>query len=104
GRPDGARLRQEVRLAARAPSPRRSPRLATRAGPRRPRAGRRGGILVPHHARRATTREHHIRSEGSETMKPMISDEILRDAVVKELERDPEVVAKHISVTAVDGA
>ena len=37
-------------------------------------------------------------------MKPMISDEILRDAVVKELERDPEVVAKHISVTAVDGA
>jgi osmotically-inducible protein OsmY len=37
-------------------------------------------------------------------MKPIISDEILRDAVVKELERDPEVVAKHISVTAVDGA
>src|SRR5262245_51363001 len=37
-------------------------------------------------------------------MKPMISDEILRDAVVKELERDPEVVAKHISVTAIDGA
>ena len=37
-------------------------------------------------------------------MKPMTSDEILRDAVVKELERDPEVVAKHISVTAIDGA
>jgi osmotically-inducible protein OsmY len=37
-------------------------------------------------------------------MKPMISDEILREAVVKELERDPEVVANHISVTAIDGA
>jgi osmotically-inducible protein OsmY len=37
-------------------------------------------------------------------MKPMVSDTILRDAVVKELERDPEVVAKHISVTAIDGA
>jgi len=37
-------------------------------------------------------------------MKPMISDKILRDAVVTELERDPEVVAKHVSVTAVDGA
>jgi len=37
-------------------------------------------------------------------MKPIINDEILRDAVVKELERDPEVVAKHISVTAIDGA
>jgi osmotically-inducible protein OsmY len=37
-------------------------------------------------------------------MKPTVSDTILRDAVVKELERDPEVVAKHISVTAIDGA
>jgi osmotically-inducible protein OsmY len=37
-------------------------------------------------------------------MKPTISDTILRDAVVNELERDPEVAAKHISVTAVDGA
>lgn len=37
-------------------------------------------------------------------MKPMISDTILRDAVVKELESDPEVAAKHISVTAIDGA
>jgi osmotically-inducible protein OsmY len=37
-------------------------------------------------------------------MKPMISDKILRDAVVEELERDPEVAAKHISVTAIDGA
>jgi osmotically-inducible protein OsmY len=37
-------------------------------------------------------------------MKPTVSDEILRDAVVKELERDPEVVPKHISVTAIDGA
>jgi osmotically-inducible protein OsmY len=37
-------------------------------------------------------------------MKPPISDAILRDAVVKELESDPEVTAKHISVTAVDGA
>jgi osmotically-inducible protein OsmY len=37
-------------------------------------------------------------------MKPIISDAILRDTVVKELERDPEVAAKHISVTAIDGA
>jgi osmotically-inducible protein OsmY len=37
-------------------------------------------------------------------MKPPISDTVLRDAVVKELESDPEVAAKHISVTAVDGA
>jgi osmotically-inducible protein OsmY len=37
-------------------------------------------------------------------MKPMISDKTLRDAVVTELERDSEIAAKHISVTAVDGA
>lgn len=37
-------------------------------------------------------------------MKQILSDKILRDAVVKELEGDPEVVAKHISVTAIDGA
>jgi osmotically-inducible protein OsmY len=37
-------------------------------------------------------------------MKPMISDTILRDAVVNELERDPEVDAKHVSVTAIKGA
>jgi osmotically-inducible protein OsmY len=37
-------------------------------------------------------------------MKPMVSDTILRDTVVKELEHDPEVVATHISVTARDGA
>jgi osmotically-inducible protein OsmY len=37
-------------------------------------------------------------------MKPIISDTVLRDAVVNELERDPEVAAKHISVTAIDGA
>ncbi len=37
-------------------------------------------------------------------MKPRVSDASLRDAVVKELERDPEVIAKHISVTAIDGA
>ena len=37
-------------------------------------------------------------------MKPIISDEILRDAVVRELDSDPEVGAKHISVTAIDGA
>jgi osmotically-inducible protein OsmY len=37
-------------------------------------------------------------------MKPIISAKILRDAVVKELERDPEVAAKHISVIAIDGA
>src|SRR5918996_2014026 len=33
-----------------------------------------------------------------------ISDKILRDTVVNELERDAEVNAKHISVTAIDGA
>jgi osmotically-inducible protein OsmY len=37
-------------------------------------------------------------------MKPTVSDTLLRDAVVNELERDPEVVAKHISVAAIDGA
>ena len=37
-------------------------------------------------------------------MKPMISDETLRNAVVKELESDPDVAAKHISVAAIDGA
>jgi osmotically-inducible protein OsmY len=37
-------------------------------------------------------------------MKPTVSDTALRDAVVKELESDPEVFPKHISVTATDGA
>jgi osmotically-inducible protein OsmY len=37
-------------------------------------------------------------------MKPIVSDTILRDDVLKELETDPEVVAKHISVAAADGA
>jgi osmotically-inducible protein OsmY len=37
-------------------------------------------------------------------MKPTISDTILRDAVLKELEDDRELVTKHIWVTAVDGA
>ena len=37
-------------------------------------------------------------------MKPTVSDAILRDEIVKELEHDPEVVATHISVTAIDGA
>jgi osmotically-inducible protein OsmY len=37
-------------------------------------------------------------------MKPPVKDDLLRHAVVQELERDPEVAAKHISVTAVDGA
>jgi hypothetical protein len=37
-------------------------------------------------------------------MKPIVSDANLREAVVRELERDPEVFAKHISVTAIDGA
>jgi osmotically-inducible protein OsmY len=37
-------------------------------------------------------------------MKPAVSDKILRDAVMKELEDDPEVVAKNIWVTAIDGA
>jgi pimeloyl-ACP methyl ester carboxylesterase len=36
-------------------------------------------------------------------MKPTISHKILRDAVVKELERDPEVVANHISVALRQG-
>jgi osmotically-inducible protein OsmY len=37
-------------------------------------------------------------------MKPIISDEALRDDVAKELDADPEVAAQHISVTAIDGA
>lgn len=37
-------------------------------------------------------------------MKPMISNDALRDAVAKELESDPEVSAKHITVSALDGA
>ena len=37
-------------------------------------------------------------------MKPIVSDTILRDTVIKELDDDPEVAAKHISVTAIDGA
>lgn len=37
-------------------------------------------------------------------MKPMISNTILRDDVIKELEGDPEVDPRHISVTADDGA
>ena len=37
-------------------------------------------------------------------MKPVVSDKTLRDAVIKELEDDPEVIAKHIWVTAIDGA
>lgn len=34
----------------------------------------------------------------------MISDELLREAVLKELDDDPDVVAKHVSVTSIDGA
>jgi len=37
-------------------------------------------------------------------MKPILSNETLRTAVEKELASDPEVDARHISVTAVDGA
>ena len=37
-------------------------------------------------------------------MKPTVSDKNLRDAVLNELDSDPEVIAKHISVTAIDGA
>lgn len=37
-------------------------------------------------------------------MKPVVSDEVLRVAVLKELEDDQELVAKHISVIAIDGA
>jgi osmotically-inducible protein OsmY len=37
-------------------------------------------------------------------MKPIVSDEILRTAVIKELADDSELVARHISVVAIDGA
>ncbi len=37
-------------------------------------------------------------------MRRVISNKGLRDAVVKELNSDPELFAKHISVTATDGA
>lgn len=37
-------------------------------------------------------------------MKPNIGDKALRDAVLEELDQDPEVSAKHISVIAIDGA
>jgi len=37
-------------------------------------------------------------------MEPLSNDHDLRDAVVKELQDDPEVLSTHISVTAVDGA
>jgi osmotically-inducible protein OsmY len=37
-------------------------------------------------------------------MKWPVSDKALRDAVQRELESDPEVAAKYISVTAIDGA
>ena len=37
-------------------------------------------------------------------MKPLVNDEVLRDAVLKALESDPELVAEHISVVATDGA
>jgi osmotically-inducible protein OsmY len=37
-------------------------------------------------------------------MKPIVTDKVLRDAVLAELEADPEVITKHIWVTATDGA
>jgi len=37
-------------------------------------------------------------------MKPTISDKKLWDTVEKELDSDPDAVAKHISVTPIDGA
>jgi osmotically-inducible protein OsmY len=37
-------------------------------------------------------------------MKPVVSNELLRDAVLQELRADPDVAAKHISVAATDGA
>lgn len=37
-------------------------------------------------------------------MKPVLSDERVRMAVIDELNREPDVFARHISVTAVDGA
>jgi osmotically-inducible protein OsmY len=37
-------------------------------------------------------------------MKPMLSDDSLRNAVLKELEDDPDLVATHVSVTSIDGA
>jgi osmotically-inducible protein OsmY len=37
-------------------------------------------------------------------MKPLLSNKLIRDAVLEELESDPEVSGKHISVTVNDGA
>jgi osmotically-inducible protein OsmY len=37
-------------------------------------------------------------------MKSIVNDEKLRSAVLKELDDDPEVVARYISITATDGA
>lgn len=37
-------------------------------------------------------------------MRPVVGDDLVRDAVVQELEADPEVGAEHIAVSAVDGA
>jgi osmotically-inducible protein OsmY len=37
-------------------------------------------------------------------MKPTVSDKVLRDAVLNELESDPEVAAEHVWVAAIDGA
>jgi osmotically-inducible protein OsmY len=37
-------------------------------------------------------------------MKPLLSNKLIRDAVLEELESDPEVSAKHISVTVNNGA
>lgn len=37
-------------------------------------------------------------------MKPTVSDAALRDAVLQELEGDPDVVARYVWVNAIDGA
>jgi hypothetical protein len=37
-------------------------------------------------------------------MKPILSDKLICEAVVKEVEDDSEIGSKHLSVTVVDGA
>ena len=79
--------------------------VTRRRAPHHERAGvHRGGeeTLENSLATRATRSSTFVRR--SESMKPTGSDKILRDAVVKGLEDDPEIVATHISVTALDGA
>src|SRR5262249_43599963 len=63
------------------------------------------GILPARSSQRARSASRlNTSRRRSESMKPMVSNEVLRDAVLKELDSDPEVDAKHIWVTATDGA